>query len=328
MPKIARLFAVKTRTIETALQKLGITKEWDKRKITKDTLFQDKTVLEEKLRDGLNAAQIGKEFGVQTATITYWLDKHDIPYSKEAGYARMDRNQPLRRANKEARKAKKKADKIASQKYPGRGKGKVLSQKSKLKISLSNAVHNLRKPSPEEILATNIMTSNKMTFSQEVPIVFLDERNRFIAAYRVDFFFQKGNLNLHHPVVCSIDGVYFHKQLKNVKRDHLFNALATRSGLVLARMWDSEVSEVTSKGTSKVISLLEKCRTVEPALLRYQILKIDKRRAKSHEAKMEMKFFRGAKAIHHKLIVSDDDRKEILDLIDQGHYVDPDSALS
>ncbi len=270
MPQIAKKLGIKTRTVETVLKKLRIGKNWGERILSSEEGYRDKHVLTELIQQGLNASQIAKRFNVHARTITHWLKKFNIPYSKALGYSRMNRNPVLRREMKKARAVEAEKARTKKLKYPARGKGHAVSKETKQKLSLTSTFFARKPATPEEKLVAKIIKSMNLTAEREIPLAFFDD-DRFCAAYRVDFFFPRGELHEFFPVVLHVDSAWHHIGIQvNKKRDQAFNVYAVKSGMIVLRVWSQEIELGDEAKTLKHLNLLlKKAKTVSPGLLRY-----------------------------------------------------------
>jgi len=324
MPTIGKNRGAKTRTIEIALKKCGISKRRDARVLKKEEMYKDKATLERLINvNKQNASQIGKDFNQDASTILWWIRKHEIPYdAKKLGYERMIRDKALRAEAKAARKAREEAARVAKLKYPGRGKGRAVSTKARLKHSVSGVFNGKKASTPEELMLCSVLRELGFKFRPETPLAFF-QNGKYVTAHRVDCYFPLGSANKSHPVILALDGVWHHKSKTRIeKRDRLLNTVAQHGGIIVARLWNDEIDrEDREKNLRHVDQLLGAVARCEPGLVRFHVDSSD-----IHSVQVTNKLERtastiGSPRIQFKIITKKNLPK-IQDVIGRGEYID------
>lgn len=327
MPDIAKKLGIKTRTVEIALKKCEIRKEWDKKILGKEEMYKDKATLERHLAESLNASQIGKIYKQNASTILYWIRKHGIPYdAKKLGYERMVRDAALRAKQKADRKAQKEAARRAALKYPGRGKGREVSVKTRLKHSVSGVFNGKKSETPEELMLRSVLRESGFRFRSETPLAFF-QNGKYITAHRVDCYFPAGSLNKEYPVILALDGVWHHKSRPRIeKRDRLLNTVAEHSGIIVARLWNDEIDlEDREKNLRHVALLLGAIARCKPGLVRFHVDSANIHSVQTTGRLERTASMIGVPRLRFKIITKKN-LPEIHDMIEQGKYIEPDKA--
>ena len=276
---MAKDLCVGRRTIETVLYKLGIKKVWSARALTEKTLFQDKSELQRMLSSGMNASQIGERFGVHARTIIYWLKKRGISYNKTIGYQTMRRDAIKRAQMKQLRREEKESKRVAAMRFPGRGKGRVMTMAARLKSSISNAC-NSKKPSNDEKVFAKCVQATLYAFKPEQPVLFLSEDDKIIAACRADYYLPKGVIHPEYAVIIMFDGVWHHQRQKVQTRDRIINNVANHCGIIVVRLWSNEATNVTDgkQALNDILSRIPKLK--RPVLIRHKNQIVNERTVK------------------------------------------------
>lgn len=323
MSEIGKNRGSKTRTIEIALKKCGIPKRWDARVLKTSEMYKDKATLEYWIGKKKNASQIGRIFGQDASTILWWIRRHRIAYdAKKSGYEWMDHDSAVRAAAKDKRRAQKEADRIATLKFPGRGKGRPVLLKSRLKHSVSGVFSGKKSATPEELMLCSVLEELGFRFRSETPLAFF-QNGKYITAHRVDYYLPIGSVNKEHSVIIALDGVWHHKAKPGIeKRDRLLNTVAQHSGIIVARLWNDEIDRKDrEKNLRHVAQLLGAVARCKPGLVRFHVDTSD-----IHSVQVTDRLERTASTIGSPRIqckiVTKKNLPKIHDTIERGEYID------